>query len=199
MPLMSIIWPSVSVCVSDSDSDSVCVCDSVCCDSEFFLPPNLNTPATESARYMITITMITAVTIPMIVIALSIFGFKSLPSSSSSSSSSSASSSKSDSSYSSSSSSPSAYSSSLSASVSSSFKSSATPLPSFILSSSSGLITLVLPPSTSGAIVTKSSSGCARERLMSVRSSSIVWYLRSGVFCVHFKMIFSKLIGRSGA
>ena len=194
MPLMSIIWPSVSVCVSDSDSDSVCVCDSVCCDSEFFLPPNLNTPATESARYMITITMITAVTIPMIVIALSIFGFKSLPSSSSSSSSS-----KSDSSYSSSSSSPSAYSSSLSASVSSSFKSSATPLPSFILSSSSGLITLVLPPSTSGAIVTKSSSGCARERLMSVRSSSIVWYLRSGVFCVHFKMIFSKLIGRSGA
>ena len=195
MPLMSIIWPSVSVCVSDSDSDSVCVCDSVCCDSEFFLPPNLNTPATESARYMITITMITAVTIPMIVIALSIFGFKSLPSSSSSS----ASSSKSDSSYSSSSSSPSAYSSSLSASVSSSFKSSATPLPSFILSSSSGLITLVLPPSTSGAIVTKSSSGCARERLMSVRSSSIVWYLRSGVFCVHFKMIFSKLIGRSGA
>ena len=196
MPLMSIIWPSVSVCVSDSDSDSVCVCDSVCCDSEFFLPPNLNTPATESARYMITITMITAVTIPMIVIALSIFGFKSLPSSSSSSSSSS---SKSDSSYSSSSSSPSAYSSSLSASVSSSFKSSATPLPSFILSSSSGLITLVLPPSTSGAIVTKSSSGCARERLMSVRSSSIVWYLRSGVFCVHFKMIFSKLIGRSGA
>ena len=194
MPLMSIIWPSVSVCVSDSDSDSVCVCDSVCCDSEFFLPPNLNTPATESARYMITITMITAVTIPMIVIALSIFGFKSLPSSSSSSSSSS----KSDSSYSSSSSS-SAYSSSLSASVSSSFKSSATPLPSFILSSSSGLITLVLPPSTSGAIVTKSSSGCARERLMSVRSSSIVWYLRSGVFCVHFKMIFSKLIGRSGA
>ena len=193
---MSIIWPSVSVCVSDSDSDSVCVCDSVCCDSEFFLPPNLNTPATESARYMITITMITAVTIPMIVIALSIFGFKSLPSSSSSSSSSS---SKSDSSYSSSSSSPSAYSSSLSASVSSSFKSSATPLPSFILSSSSGLITLVLPPSTSGAIVTKSSSGCARERLMSVRSSSIVWYLRSGVFCVHFKMIFSKLIGRSGA
>ena len=196
MPLMSIIWPSVSVCVSDSDSDSVCVCDSVCCDSEFFLPPNLNTPATESARYMITITMITAVTIPMIVIALSIFGFKSLPSSSSSSSSSS---SKSDSSYSSSSSSPSAYSSSLSASVSSSFKSSATPLPSFILSSSSGLITLVLPPSTSGAIVTKSSSGCARERLISVRSSSIVWYLRSGVFCVHFKMIFSKLIGRSGA
>ena len=195
MPLMSIIWPSVSVCVSDSDSDSVCVCDSVCCDSEFFLPPNLNTPATESARYMITITMITAVTIPMIVIALSIFGFKSLPSSSSSSSSSS----KSDSSYSSSSSSSSAYSSSLSASVSSSFKSSATPLPSFILSSSSGLITLVLPPSTSGAIVTKSSSGCARERLMSVRSSSIVWYLRSGVFCVHFKMIFSKLIGRSGA
>ena len=145
---------------------------------------------------MITITMITAVTIPMIVIALSIFGFKSLPSSSSSSSSSS---SKSDSSYSSSSSSPSAYSSSLSASVSSSFKCSATPLPSFILSSSSGLITLVLPPSTSGAIVTKSSSGCARERLMSVRSSSIVWYLRSGVFCVHFKMIFSKLIGRSGA
>ena len=196
MPLMSIIWPSVSVCVSDSDSDSVCVCDSVCCDSEFFLPPYLNTPATESARYMITITMITAVTIPMIVIALSIFGFKSLPSSSSSSSSSS---SKSDSSYSSSSSSSSAYSSPLSASVSSSFKSSATPLPSFILSSSSGLITLVLPPSTSGAIVTKSSSGCARERLMSVRSSSIVWYLRSGVFCVHFKMIFSKLIGRSGA
>ena len=115
--------------------------------------------------------MITAAAIPIMVIALSSFGLTGPSSSSSSSSSKSSPSSAS---------SPSAS-------------------PSRICSCSSGEITRVFSTSSAEPIVTKSSFGLTSAFFRSKRRSSIVAYLRSGLFMVHFKMIFSKLIGSSGA
>ena len=50
-----------------------------------------------------------------------------------------------------------------------------------------------------GFATKKEALGFERDFLKSARSSDTVWYLLSGVFCVHFKIIFSKLIGQLGA
>ena len=142
IPMTLIISISVSVSVWVSVSVSV-----------FFDEPNLKRPKMLPIRYTTTIKIITAVTIPIMVTALSILGFKSLSSPSSSSSSS---------------------MSSTSASKSVSGSSSAVKPLSLISFKSSSAITLVLLLSTRGAITTKFSFGFVSACLKSFKSSAML-------------------------
>ena len=144
IPMTLIISTSVSVSVWVSVSVSV-----------FFDEPNLKRPKMLPIRYTTTIKIITAVTIPIMVTALSILGFKSLSSPSSSSSSSSS-------------------MSSISASKSVSGSSSAVKPLSLISFKSSSAITLVLLLSTKGAITTKFSFGFVSACLKSFKSSAML-------------------------
>ena len=71
-------------------------------------------------------------------------------------------------------------------------------LPSLIAFISSDVISTVGEFGTTGGTTTQSMSGFACTRFKSAINALAVKYLRSAFFCVHFKIIFSRLVGISG-
>ncbi len=68
-----------------------------------------------------------------------------------------------------------------------------------MIDTSSSVIITVVALLTGGAeIWTKSSFGLIRDFFISAINADIFKYLLSGFFCVHFKIIFSTLTGKSG-
>ena len=171
-------------CPFSSTVSSISSC-SICWVSSFFaVPPIFTRPAARAIKKIRIQIMIAPMINPPIVIAFSSLELTS-PSSSSSSSSS----------YSSS------YSSSSSSSSSSyvSFWGVAYPeRPSLMASSSSLESITVCACCASGVTTTKFPFGSSSECFRSSITSDMFSYLRSTLFCVHFRMICSRLYGRSG-